>query len=276
MYMYICIYVYMYICIYVYMYIGIYMYICGERISKNFWWTKVWSRLWAILAQEPQLTHHDDAFLLLRGQLCFQLNRGLWQWLQLRKWGSSTRCRGTFVALLCRRQAIQERIWSSWGLGQMAGSVSFLGPASRTWARRFFRPDGKDGGAWGRKLKMTQVIDQSDDGEFVVQSEEVRAKWYQQSSKRPVVGRPRRRTQHQNRWAPWTSASTRRTSHRSWILVFVSLMDQKPWGRAGSGHMYSRPAGTSRRNCRDLRHLCSGVHHFEFCALHWWCWMQRL
>ena len=27
---------------------------------------------------------------------------------------------------------------------------------------------------------MTQVIDQSDDGEFVVQSEEVRAKWYQQ------------------------------------------------------------------------------------------------
>ena len=31
-----------------------------------------------------------------------------------------------------------------------------------------------------RKLKMTQVIDQSDDGEFTVQSEEVRSRWYQQ------------------------------------------------------------------------------------------------
>ena len=184
-----------YIYIYVYVYIYICMYICGERNSKNFWWTKVWCRLWAILAQEPQLTHHDDAFLLLRGQLCFQLDRGLWQWLQLRKWGSSTQCRGTFGALSCRRQAIQERIWSSWrpfrprweghhchgttshrsssfpcgvglqlgaedhlherrrGLGQMAGSVFFLGPASRTWARRFFRPDGKDGGAWGTEIE---------------------------------------------------------------------------------------------------------------------------
>ena len=35
----------------------------------------------------------------------------------------------------------------------MAGSVSFLGPASRTWARRFFRPDGKDGGAWGTEIE---------------------------------------------------------------------------------------------------------------------------
>ena len=53
-----------------------------------------------------------------------------------------------------------------------------------------------------RKLKMTQVIDKSDDGEFVVQSEEVRAKWY---------GHPKKRTQRQNKSVPWTSASTRRT-----------------------------------------------------------------
>eukprot|EP00435_Cladocopium_sp_Y103_P009539 s1894_g2.t1 len=31
-----------------------------------------------------------------------------------------------------------------------------------------------------RKLKMTQVIDQSDDGEFIVQTEETRSRWYQQ------------------------------------------------------------------------------------------------
>ena len=38
--------------------------------------------------------------------------------------------------------------WDKW-----QGSVSFLGPASRTWARRFFRPDGKDGGAWGTEIE---------------------------------------------------------------------------------------------------------------------------
>ena len=38
-----------------------------------------------------------------------------------------------------------------------------------------------------RKLKMTQVIDQSDDREFVVQSEEVRAKWYGHRRRGPNV-----------------------------------------------------------------------------------------
>lgn len=31
-----------------------------------------------------------------------------------------------------------------------------------------------------RKLKMTQILDQNDDGEFTVQNEEARARWYQQ------------------------------------------------------------------------------------------------
>ena len=39
------------------------------------------------------------------------------------------------------------------GLVSMAGSVSFLGPASRTWARRFFGTDGKDGGAWRTEIE---------------------------------------------------------------------------------------------------------------------------
>ena len=50
-----------------------------------------------------------------------------------------------------------------------------------------------------RKLKMTQVIDQSDDGEYVVQSEEVRAKWYQHYLQTTENFRPRKRTKHQNR-----------------------------------------------------------------------------
>ena len=36
------------------------------------------------------------------------------------------------------------------------------------------------GDAGDRKLKMTQILDQNDDGDFTVQSEETRARWYQQ------------------------------------------------------------------------------------------------
>jgi len=40
-----------------------------------------------------------------------------------------------------------------------------------------------------RKFKMTQILDQNDDGDFVVQSEEARARWYQQYMQ-PVGGWP--------------------------------------------------------------------------------------
>ena len=101
---------------------------------------------------------------------------------------------------------------------------------------------------------MTQVIDQSDDGEFVVQSEEVRAKWYQQylqttggwppDEEDPTLGT----SEH-----PGTSASTRRTSHRLWILGF------------------GFPFGSKAMRASRLRALCIDLQRVRHEGAAWAC-----
>lgn len=79
-------------------------------------------------------------------------------------------------------------------LGRMERSIPFHG------STRWTGQAAANSSLTERKLKMTQVIDQADDGEFVVQTEDVRAGWYQRYTCQSLeAGHRRKRTPRWNR-----------------------------------------------------------------------------
>lgn len=67
-----------------------------------------------------------------------------------------------------------EGYWNSWRESSPCGPQTM---ANQAVAKAAPSPSSSE-----RKMKMTQILDQGDDGEFVVQGEDARAAWYQQYS----------------------------------------------------------------------------------------------